>query len=107
MIAAKRRDSMSAIIEEVFSAILSFREATDAFSLRMERRFDGVDARLDDIGSRLNGHDQLDGRTGRIETRIEHFEDGQREIHTCLVHLEDGQREIRNKLVEMNQRFLG
>jgi septation ring formation regulator EzrA len=86
---------MAVTIEEVFSAILSFREATDAFSLRMERRFDGVDARLDGIDARLEGHDrrfdQLDVRIGRIETRIE--------------HLEDGQREIRNELVEMNQRF--
>ena len=94
--AAKRRDPMVAIIEEVFSAILSFREATDAFTLRMERRFDGVDARLDGIDARLDGHDrrfeQLDARIGRIETRIE--------------HLEDGQREIRNELGEINQHFL-
>ena len=95
-IVAKRRDTKAVTIEEVFSAILPFREATDAFSLRMERHFDGVDARLDGIDARLDGHDrrfdQLDVRIGRIETRIE--------------HLEDGQREIRNELVEINQRFL-
>ena len=66
---------MAVTIEEGFSAIFSFREATDAFSLRMERRFDGVDAQLDGIDARLDGHDrrfdQLDVRIGRIETRIE------------------------------------
>ncbi len=70
--AAKRRDSMAVTNEEIFSAILSFREATDAFSLRMERRFDFVDARLDGIDARLAGHDRrfdrLEGRIGQRES---------------------------------------
>ncbi len=75
---------------EIFGAILSLREATDAFSQRTEWRFDRLEGRLGQVESRM----------GRLETRIEHVEKGQRTVEKGLA-----QREFRADLVELKRRF--
>lgn len=83
-----RRDLMAVTNDDIFAAVLSLREATDAFSQRTDLRFDRLEVRMDRIEVRMDKlevrMDRLEGRMGRVETRVESLEDGQRGIRSDL-----------------------
>jgi len=87
-----RDDTQAMTNEDLYGAIMSLKDATEAGFLRVDARIDRLECRFDGLERRFDGlerrFDGLEGRFGRLETRVEHIETDVGEIKRRLTGLE-------------------
>jgi hypothetical protein len=97
---SNRRDKSDAMtFEDLYAAILSVKDASEAqfgrLDAHLSARFSAIDARFDRVDARF---DRMDVRFGRLETRFEAVEDGLAAVRTDIGVLQSGLDAVRTDI---------
>ena len=80
-------------IQELYDLIVTFKDASELGSARVDARFDGLESRFDRFESRYDEFEIcVETRFDRLETRIERVEDGLVAVRSDIAELKERSR---------------